>query len=237
MVLEVSNVKAGYGQMEILHGVSLKMAAGEVVTIVGPNGAGKSTLMKAIFGLADRMGGRFMFEGVDFGRRRTSELAALGMAYVPQVDNVFPTLTVLENFEVGGVTQKASLSERIEEMFELFPSLQKRRRVAAGALSGGERQLVAIGRALMTAPRVLMLDEPSAGLSPLLAKMVFEQVRRISEQGVGVLMIEQNARAALCMSHRGYVLAAGMNRFEGESSQLLTNPEVAELFVGGSHER
>jgi neutral amino acid transport system ATP-binding protein len=225
---------AGYVPgVDILNGVSLAAGEGEIVTVVGPNGAGKSTLIKAIFGLLRPRRGRVVLCGEDLTGLEPHAIARRGMSYVPQLDNVFPSLSAEENLELGAL-ERAGTRARIEEMYDLFPRLGERRRQAAGTMSGGERQMLAMARALMPEPRVLLLDEPSAGLAPGFVETVFTKVREINETGVTVVMVEQNARRALAMSDLGYVLDLGRNRFRGRGRELLENAEVADLYLGGT---
>jgi neutral amino acid transport system ATP-binding protein len=235
-VLAVEDLVAGYAaEVDILKGVSIRVEAREIVAVVGPNGAGKSTLMKAIFGLVQPKSGRVMISGRPILGLRPSELARLGVGYVPQRSNVFPSLTVAENLEVGlSAAPHKSLSHRLEAMYYLFPRLAQRRRQTVGGMSGGERQMVAVARALMPEPAVLLLDEPSAGLASMLVEGMFAQVSAINREGIAILMVEQNARAALGLSHRGYVLDLGQNRHEGRGSDLLDDPRVAELYLGAA---
>ena len=232
-VLTVDAVSAGYEQMEILHDVSIEVRAGEIVTLIGPNGAGKSTLMKTVFGLLRPRRGAIRFEDQDITGLAPSALVRRGISYVPQVDNVFPSLTVEENLEMGAVVREDNVGPRLEEVLALFPNLRAKRRLKAGGLSGGERQMVAMGRALMLDPRLLLLDEPSAGLSPVLVDTVFEKIETINRAGVAILLVEQSAREALRRSHRGYLLAGGTVRLEGPGPALLENPDVARLYLGG----
>jgi ABC-type branched-subunit amino acid transport system ATPase component len=234
MILATEGLVAGYGpEIDILRGVSIGVAAGEIVTVVGPNGAGKSTLMKAVFGLLKPKGGRVLLRGMDIAGRRPSEIARLGMAYVPQRENVFDSMSVIENLELGATPRPdLPVRQRIEALLALFPRLAERRRQAVGTMSGGERQMVAIARALMPEPALLLLDEPSAGLAPLFVDALFEQVQAVNRAGVTILMVEQNARRALALSHRGYVLDLGQNRYEGEGRALLADPRLAELYLG-----
>jgi ABC-type branched-subunit amino acid transport system ATPase component len=204
-----------------------------VVTLIGPNGAGKSTLLKTIFGLLMPTEGRIRFEDTDITGFKPPTLVRRGMSYVPQVDNVFPSLTVQENLEMGAFVRSDGFAERLEEMYTFFPTLRLKRKQRVGGLSGGERQMVAMGRALMLDPRLLLLDEPSAGLSPRLVGMVFEKMAEINHAGVALLIVEQNARQALRLSHRGYVLASGQVRLEGRGDQLLSDAEVGRLYFGG----
>jgi neutral amino acid transport system ATP-binding protein len=233
-LLATEGLVAGYvPEVDVLDGVSFAVAEGEVATVVGPNGAGKSTLIKAIFGLLRPRAGRVLLRGEDLAGLEPHAIARRGMAYVPQLDNVFPSLTVEENLEMGSL-DRSRTRRRIGEMYELFPRLGERRRQAAGTMSGGERQMLAMARALMPDPRVLLLDEPSAGLAPALVEAVFAKVGEINAAGVTVVMVEQNARRALAMSDRGYVLDLGRNRFQGSGRDLLEDPKVAELYLGGT---
>lgn len=232
-LLDVHQVNSGYGEMTILRDISMRVDAGEVVTLIGPNGAGKSTLLKTIFGLLMPTEGRIRFEDTDITGFKPPTLVRRGMSYVPQVDNVFPSLTVQENLEMGAFVRGDGLAERLEEMYTFFPTLRLKRKQRVGGLSGGERQMVAMGRALMLDPRLLLLDEPSAGLSPRLVGMVFEKMAEINQTGVALLIVEQNARQALRLSHRGYVLASGQVRLEGKGDQLLSDEEVGRLYLGG----
>ena len=232
-VLCVERVSAGYEQMEILHDVSIEVRVGEIVTLIGPNGAGKSTLMKTVFGLLRPRRGIIQLEGHDITGLAPIALVRRGISYVPQVDNIFPSLTVEENLEMGAVVRSDDVRPRLEEVLALFPNLRAKRRLEAGGLSGGERQMVAMGRALMLDPRLLLLDEPSAGLSPVLVDTVFEKIEAINRGGVAILLVEQSAREALRRSHRGYLLAGGHVRLEGPGPALLENPDVARLYLGG----
>ena len=232
-LLDVAGVVAGYGETEILHGVSMSVDQGEVVTIIGPNGCGKSTLMKAIVGLVRVRTGTVCFQERDISGQPPERIVRNGLCYVPQSNNVFPTMTIRENLEMGAFVRNDDHRGRIEEMFQLFPDLARRPGQRAGSLSGGQRQMLAIARALMLDPVLLLLDEPSAGLSPAMMDNVFERIREINESGVAVLLVEQNAREALNMSDRGYVLVAGENRLEDTGKDLLDNPEVARLYLGG----
>jgi ABC-type branched-subunit amino acid transport system ATPase component len=232
-VLSTEGLVAGYvPEVDILNGVSIEVREGEIVTVVGPNGAGKSTLIKTIFGLLKPRDGRVLLRGRDIGGRKPHTITRSGLSYVPQLDNVFPTLTVDENLELGSF-DRAGTDERIAQMHELFPRLLERRTQVTGTMSGGERQMVAMARALMPNPQVLLLDEPSAGLAPAFVDAIFEKIAEINRQGVTIVMVEQNARRALAMSDRGYVLDLGSNRFEGSGEELLADPKVAELYLGG----
>jgi ABC-type branched-subunit amino acid transport system ATPase component len=232
-LLDVRHINSGYGEMTILRDISMRVDPGEVVTLIGPNGAGKSTLLKTIFGLLMPTEGRIRFEDTDITGLTPPALVRRGMSFVPQVDNVFPSLTVQENLEMGAFVRSDSFAERLEEMYTFFPTLRLKRKQRVGGLSGGERQMVAMGRALMLDPRLLLLDEPSAGLSPRLVGMVFEKMAEINHAGVALLIVEQNARQALRLSHRGYVLASGQVRLEGRGDQLLSDAEVGRLYLGG----
>jgi ABC-type branched-subunit amino acid transport system ATPase component len=232
-LLDVRHVNSGYGEMTILRDISMRVDPGEVVTLIGPNGAGKSTLLKTIFGLLMPMDGRILFADTDITGLTPPALVRRGMSFVPQVDNVFPSLTVQENLEMGAFVRSDGFAERLEEMYTFFPTLRLKRKQRVGGLSGGERQMVAMGRALMLDPRLLLLDEPSAGLSPRLVGMVFEKMAEINHAGVALLIVEQNARQALRLSDRGYVLASGQVRLEGRGDQLLSNAEVGRLYLGG----
>jgi ABC-type branched-subunit amino acid transport system ATPase component len=234
-VLTVDGLVAGYAaDVPILNGVHVAVAPGELVTIVGPNGAGKSTLVKAVIGLLAPWEGRVLLRGADVTGRKPHAIVAQGVGYVAQRDNVFASMTVEENLELGALTlRNGSAGERVGALYELFPRLRERRRQTAGTLSGGERQLLALARALVPEPDVLLLDEPSAGLSPVAIDLIFDKIAEVNAAGVAILMVEQNARRALAMSHRGYVLDTGRNRFEGPGPELLANPEVVALYLGG----
>ena len=232
-LLEVAGVVAGYGETEILHGVSLTVDDGEIVTIIGPNGCGKSTLMKTVVGLITPRSGQIRFRGADIAGRATERIVRSGLCYVPQSANVFPSLTIRENLEMGAFVRTDDCRARIGEMLELFPDLAERPQQKAGNLSGGQRQMLAIARALMLDPTLLLLDEPSAGLSPAMMGLVFDRMREVNRSGVALLIVEQNARRALRMSQRGYILVAGENRLEDTGAALLDNPEVASLYLGG----
>ena len=233
-LLVTDDLVAGYlPEVDVLDGVSLAVEEGEIATVVGPNGAGKSTLIRTIFGLLSPRRGRVTLRGEDLTGLDPHAIARRGMSYVPQLDNVFPSLSVEENLELGSL-ERGDTRERIDEMYGLFPRLGERRSQAAGGMSGGERQMLAMARALMPSPHVLLLDEPSAGLAPAFVETIFAQVQAINEAGVTVVMVEQNARRALGMSDRGYVLDLGRNRFHGAGRELLENDEVAELYLGGT---
>lgn len=232
-LLEARDVHGGYGAADVLKGVNLSVGEGEFVSIVGPNGAGKSTAMKALFGLIQIRSGAVSFNGHEITRLRPDQIVRLGICYVPQERNVFPTLTVKENLEMGAFIRNDDISADLERVYDLFPILRERRKQAVGTMSGGQRQMVAMGRALMLNPKLLMLDEPSAGLAPALIDVIFEKITEINKSGVGVLLVEQNARQALQISDRGYVLVMGRNRYEDSGPNLVENNEVAEMFLGG----
>jgi ABC-type branched-subunit amino acid transport system ATPase component len=230
ILLAVEDVRGGYGEVDILNGVSLSVRSGEIVTVAGTNGAGKSTLAKAIMGLLPRVSGRILFEGADVLRLPTEDRAGRGVGYVPQVANVFSTLSVLENLQVvAGVNNKRL---RIAELLEAFPLLAERRRARAGSLSGGERQQLAFARALMTSPRLMILDEPTAALSPAKVAEAFALIARLPSLGVSVLAVEQRARQCLAISQRGYILDGGVVAIEGEAAMLLADEQAAELYLG-----
>jgi len=233
-LLTVDAITCGYGDVEILSEISARVEPGEIVSVIGPNGAGKSTLMKAVVGQIHPWSGSIGFRDTEIGGMEPYEIVKLRMCYVPQVDNVFTELTVEDNLEMGAyVLPGQDLDERKQRVYELFPRLAERRRQPAGKMSGGERQMVAMGSALMLEPELLLLDEPSAGLSPKMVDVIFERIVRINDSGIAILMVEQNARASLQMAHRGYVLANGENRFEGSGRELLNDPEVGRLYLGG----
>jgi ABC-type branched-subunit amino acid transport system ATPase component len=232
-LLEVSQVVAGYGETEILHGVSMEVFKGEFITIIGPNGSGKSTLLKSVYGLVRPRRGMVYFEGRNITPVPPDQMVDQGLSYVPQSSNVFPSLSVQENLEMGAYVRKSGVHQRLQEMYALFPDLVERRSQKAGNLSGGQRQMLAFARAMMLDPQLLLLDEPSAGLSPAMVGVVFATIKRIHESGVSIIIVEQNAREALRLSHRGYVLANGENRLEGSGEELLNNPEVTRLYLGG----
>jgi ABC-type branched-subunit amino acid transport system ATPase component len=234
VLLQTEGVVAGYtAEVDILNGVDMEVREGEIVTIVGPNGAGKSTLMKAIFGLLSPREGTVTLDGDDVTGQAPHSITRKGVAYVPQLDNVFPSLSVRENLDLGAIAGGGDVEERVDRMYELFPRLAERRNQAAGTMSGGERQMVAMARALMPDPVLLLVDEPSAGLAPAFVDAIFEKLVDINESGVTVLMVEQNAKRALSMSDRGYVLDLGKSRFTGPGKELIADPKVAELYLGG----
>jgi neutral amino acid transport system ATP-binding protein len=233
-VLAVEDLVAGYvPEVDILTGVDMTVGEGEIVNVIGPNGAGKSTLIKSIFGLLPPRQGRVVLRGEDLAGLRPHSITRRGMSYVPQLDNVFESLNVEENLQMGALERRAA-SRRMDAMYDLFPRLGERRKQVAGTMSGGERQMLAMARALMPEPQILLLDEPSAGLAPAFVEAIFERIAEINRHGVTLVMVEQNARRALGMSSRGYVLDLGQNRFEGRGEELLEDPRVAELYLGGT---
>ena len=233
-LLSAKGIVAGYfGGLPVVHGISVDVAPREIVTLIGPNGAGKSTFLKAIAGLIALESGRLTLGEREITALPAHGIVAAGIGYVPQTANVFTTLTIHENLKVGGHTLRGELAARLERAYALFPVLAEKRRQPGRALSGGQRQMLAIARALMTEPKLLLLDEPTAGLAPQVVGEVFRLLRRLADAGVAVLMVEQNAKAALHASDRGYVLAEGRNRIAGRAAELLNDPAVAEAFLGG----
>ena len=231
--LSGENLVAGYGGADILHGCSVDVNEGEIAVIVGPNGSGKSTAMKAIFGMLNLKSGSVKINGEDISSISVFERVKKGMAFVPQTNNVFTSLTVEENLEMGAFLQKDDFSSIMEEVYSLFPVLKEKRKQEAGELSGGQRQQVAVGRALMTKPKVLMLDEPTAGVSPIIMDELFDRIIEVSKRGISILMVEQNAKQALNIADKGFVLTQGNNKFSGTGLSLLNNPEVRKSFLGG----
>ena len=232
-LLKISNIVAGYGETEILHGVSIMIEKGHIVTIIGPNGSGKSTLLKAIFGLVKPKKGQVLFQGKDITGLAPETVVRRGLCYVPQSSNIFPSLSINENLEMGAFIRTDDFRQRLEEMYLLFPDLAGRRKDRAGTLSGGQRQMLALARALMLDPALLLLDEPSAGLAPSMVGSVFEKILGINRSGVAILLVEQNAREALKLSSWGYILASGQNQLEDRGENLLNNPDVTRLYLGG----
>ncbi|ODR80446.1 ABC transporter ATP-binding protein [Haladaptatus sp. W1] len=233
-LLEVDGLDAGYGEdLQILNNVDMRVEDGEYVTIVGPNGAGKSTVMKSVFGLTTYMGGTVTFDGAEIQGDAPEDIIHLGLGYVPQTDNVFPTLSVQENLEMGAYILDEVPEDALAEVFDRFPILDERRDQKAGTMSGGQQQMLAMGRALMLDPDLLMLDEPSAGLAPDLVAEMFDKVDEVNESGTAILMVEQNAKEALRRCDRGYVLVQGGNRFMDTGDALLADDEVRQEFLGG----
>ncbi len=228
-----TRMTGGYGGADILHGCEIAVDRGQIAVIVGPNGAGKSTAMKAIFGMLKLREGAVMLDGETINGLSPQERVRRGMGFVPQVRNVFATMSVEENLEMGGFIRDDDFSETMEQVFQLFPILRQKRRQPAGELSGGQRQQVAVGRALMTKPKVLMLDEPTAGVSPIVMDELFDKIIEIARTGISILMVEQNARQALEIADKGYVLVQGRNRYTNTGAALLADPEVRRTFLGG----
>ena len=234
IILQAENITAGYTtEVNILTDVNVSLESGQIVSVIGPNGAGKSTLLKTIFGILKPAGGKISLKDEDITGLKPNKVAQKGISYVPQVDNVFPSLTIQENLEMGAFIRDDDFSRRLNEIYELFPVLGERKKQKAGQLSGGQRQMVAMGRALMVDPQVLLLDEPSAGLAPNLVEMIFEKIIDINKAGVSMIIVEQNAREALKMADHGYVLAMGRNVLDDTGQALLANEEVGRLYLGG----
>jgi len=232
-ILEVNGVAAGYVKgLNILQGIDLVVTEGEIVTIIGPNGAGKSTLLKAVMGLIQTSAGRYYLNGLEKTALSTHRIVEEGVGYVPQVANIFPSLTIQENLEIGGWILKRNTQAALVNIYEKFPLLYERKGDRAGNLSGGQRQLLALARALVTSPSILLLDEPSAGLSPVAINDVFKTIKEINESGVSILLVEQNAKRALNFSDRGYVLDQGRNAYQGKGQELLEDPRVVDLYLG-----
>jgi len=232
-ILEVSDIVSGYTDLDILHGISIHIKPGEIISIIGPNGSGKSTLMKSIFGLLRIRSGEIVFKGNDITGIKPDAIVRMGMGYVPQEKEFFPSLTVLENLEMGAFIRRDDISDSLERVYDLFPVLKEKQRIKAGSMSGGEQRMVGIGRALMLSPDLLLLDEPSAGLAPVMRDTVFGKLTEINESGTSILIVEQNAKRSLKISDRGYVLEMGRNRFEGPGGELLENEDVLRLYLGG----
>ncbi|MDB4184207.1 ABC transporter ATP-binding protein [Alphaproteobacteria bacterium] len=233
MYFSARNLTGGYGGIDIIHSCSFEVNRGEIVSILGPNGAGKSTAMKAMLGMLELSSGEVTVEGKDISKLNTQKRVKLGVSFVPQTKNVFTEMTVEENLEMGGFLRDATYRETIDEIYDLFPILHEKKNQIVGELSGGQRQQVAIGRALMIKPSVLMLDEPTAGVSPIVMDELFEHILKIKEKNVAILMVEQNARQALNVSDRGYVLVMGKNKYSGSGKELLNDTEVRRSFLGG----
>ena len=231
--LKGTNITAGYGGVDIINDINLYVNEGEIVVIVGPNGAGKSTAMKALLGMLSLSSGDVTFSGQDINKMLPQERVSLGIAFVPQTQNVFTGMSVEENLEMGAFLRKDKIQDTIDQIYDLFPVLKEKRNQNAGELSGGQRQQVAFGRALMTMPKILMLDEPTAGVSPIVMDELFSRIIEVGKTGVGILMVEQNAKQALGIADRGYVLVNGKNRNEGSGKELLNNPDVRKSFLGG----
>jgi ABC-type branched-subunit amino acid transport system ATPase component len=234
-ILEVQNVYSGYGKIEVLHGVSTQVDSGEIVCIIGPNGSGKSTLLKTIFGLIKPKKGNVLFSGKEVTQAEPEEKVKMGISYIPQGKNIFPSLTVRENLEMGGTPLHDSrvIEKAIQDIFQRYPILKKRMKMKAGSLSGGERQVLALARASMVQPKLMLLDEPSLGLAPKVIEEIYERINAINHAGMTFVIVEQNARKALKSAHRAYVLDLGINRLEDTGERLLNNEEVKRLYLGG----
>jgi ABC-type branched-subunit amino acid transport system ATPase component len=232
-LLRVDGLTAGYTDVDVIKDVSLRVDAGEFVCIIGPNGAGKSTFIKAVAGLLGPREGTITLEGKEVTGSQPHRLVKLGLGYVPQLDNVFPNMTVQENLEMGAFTDPEQCADRMEGVYRWFSALGAKRRARAATLSGGQRQMLALARAMMAGPKLVMLDEPSAGLAPNVVDDIFGTIAEINAGGLAILLVEQNARRALAMAHRGYVLDLGRNRFEGSGADLLHDPKVLDLYLGG----
>ena len=230
-ILQVDDVVSGYGSMEVLHGVSLEVEQGQIVSLMGPNGAGKTTLLRTVFGIVNPTQGKVFFNGEIISGNPPEKVARTGISYVPQEENIFAGLTVQENLEMGAFTRQDDLQPRMEEIFALVPDLTDRRKSRAGELSGGMRQMLAIGRALMLNPTLLLLDEPSTGLAPFLVDQIFEKISELNEQGVTVLLVEQNVQA-LKFADKAYILEGGEKKAEGTAQELMANEEIGKLYLG-----
>ena len=231
--LSATGMRGGYGKADILHGCDIAVDKGQIAVIVGPNGAGKSTAMKAVFGMLDLREGQVTLDGQDIAGLSPQDRVRRGMGFVPQTANVFPTMTVEENLEMGAFIRDDDFRATLDQVYHLFPAVADKRRQNAGELSGGQRQQVAVGRALMTQPKLLMLDEPTAGVSPIVMDELFDRIIEIARTGISILMVEQNARQALEIADVGYVLVQGANRYTGSGAELMADPEVRRTFLGG----
>ena len=231
-ILTVEHLSGGYGSIHILYDISLHLGKQEIVTIIGPNGSGKSTFLKVVFGLATLYDGRIVYDSQDVTGFRTDQLVKMGISYVPQVENVFPNLTIRENLEIGAYRIDDDISDDMEFVFSIFPELKRRQYDLTATLSGGQRQMLALGRALMGRPKLLLLDEPTAALSPAYIKLILEKIRELRDNGVSILLVEQNARSALLSSDRGYIFASGRVVHEAQAKDLLNDPKVNEYFLG-----
>lgn len=235
MLLEIDRLTAGYGPITVLHQVSLGLSEGEIVCIIGPNGAGKSTVLRAVAGQIAPFSGRVIFDGEDVAHQSIGEKGRSGLIFIPQGDNIFPNLTVLENLEIAGsiLQDNEKLRHGIEEALEKFPMIKEKKKRPARELSGGQRQILALSRILILHPRLVLLDEPSLGLAPLVVDLIFPEIQKMNRKGISFLLVEQNARKGLSVSHRGYVLELGRSRFTGTGQELLNNKDVQRLYLGG----
>jgi ABC-type branched-subunit amino acid transport system ATPase component len=229
--LRLENVVSGYGSMEVLHGISLEVQEGQIVTLLGPNGSGKTTLLRTIFGVVSPWKGKIYYKDEDISGLSPENMARRGMCYVPQEENIFPSLTVQENLEMGAFIRNDDWGPRVEEIYEMFPDLTNRRKSRAGELSGGMRQMLAIGRALMLNPELLLLDEPSTGIAPFLVDAIFENIQQLNTQGVTVFLVEQNAQALKC-AENAYILEGGEKKAEGSAKELMADEEIGRLYLG-----
>lgn len=229
--LRMEGVVSGYGSMEVLHGISLEVEEGQIVTLLGPNGSGKTTLLRTIFGVVSPWQGKIYYKDEEINGLSPENMARRGMCYVPQEENIFPSLTVQENLEMGAFIRNDNWGPRVEEIYEMFPDLTDRRKSRAGELSGGMRQMLAIGRALMLNPQLLLLDEPSTGIAPFLVDAIFENIKRLNEQGVTVFLVEQNAQALKC-AEKAYILEGGEKKAEGSAQVLMADEEIGRLYLG-----
>ena len=234
-LLDVQNINAGYGETEILHSVSIQVNEGNLVAIIGPNGSGKSTLLKVIVGLLEAKNGNIEFMSDNITNSSPQKIVEFGISYVPQAENVFTNMTIRENLEIPSLVLKFNFKKRLEEILDLFPILDTKMNSKAGTLSGGQRQTLAFAKALISKPSLMILDEPSAGLSPIMADSTFETIESINKSGVTILIVEQNAKKILSIADRGYVLATGQNKIDDTGLNLLTNPDVGMLYLGGSN--
>ncbi len=232
-LLQIEGVRVGYQEVDILHGVNLSLEEGNIVSVIGPNGAGKSTLLKTIFGLLQPRNGKISFKGEDITGLKPEKIVQKGISFVPQVENVFPNLSVQENLEMGAFIRSDDFSHKYKEIYELFPVLEEKRKQKVRHLSGGQRQMVAMGRALMLDPEIILLDEPSACLAPLLVSNIFEMIKEINSNGISIIIVEQNAKKALEMADHGYVLAMGENVLDDTGAALLANEDIGRLYLGG----
>jgi branched-chain amino acid transport system ATP-binding protein len=233
MFFKANNLSGGYGEVKVIENCNFNVNRGEIVSILGPNGAGKSSAMKAMLGMLKLESGTVVLDEKDISNLNTQDRIKLGISFVPQVNNIFTELTVNENLEMGAFTSSDDIKDKIEEMYDLFPAIKEKKYQFAGELSGGQRQQVAIARALMNNPSILMLDEPTAGVSPVVMQEIFEHIIQIKEKNIAILMVEQNANQALKISDRGYILVTGQNAYHGTGQELLNDPEIRKTFLGG----